>query len=166
MAVSDRIAVMNAGSVVQEGSAEDLYHRPASQFVAQFVGRVNLVAGRVAELAGDRVKVAALGTVIDARSVGAGLKAGDPVRLVVRPEAIALTVADRSDGALQATVAARTFLGEKIEYLLRCAGETLQVVRYDAGPGAILAEGANVALRFAEGAVTVLPEAIAGSSDA
>src|SRR5690242_4827458 len=41
MAVSDRIAVMNRGSVVQEGSAEDLYHRPASQFVAQFVGRIN-----------------------------------------------------------------------------------------------------------------------------
>ena len=42
MAVSDRIAVMNQGSVVQEGTAEDLYHRPASEFVAQFVGRVNL----------------------------------------------------------------------------------------------------------------------------
>jgi iron(III) transport system ATP-binding protein len=38
MAVSDRIAVMNQGSIVQLGSAEDLYHRPASQFVAQFIG--------------------------------------------------------------------------------------------------------------------------------
>jgi iron(III) transport system ATP-binding protein len=52
MAVSDRIAVMNEGSVVQEGSAEDLYHRPASQFVAQFVGRVNLVAGVEAAFGG------------------------------------------------------------------------------------------------------------------
>src|SRR5436190_193547 len=43
MAVSDRIAVMNHGSVVQEGTAEDLYHRPATEFVAHFVGRVNLV---------------------------------------------------------------------------------------------------------------------------
>lgn len=166
MAVSDRIAVMNAGSVVQEGSAEDLYHRPVSQFVAQFVGRVNLVAGRVTGVAGDRVMVAALGTGIDARTVRSGLKPGDPVRLVVRPEAISLAPSDRSDGALQATVATRTFLGEKIEYLLRCAGETLQVVRYDAGPGAILAEGANVAVHFAEGAVTVLPEGAAGSNHA
>ena len=63
MAVSDRIAVMNQGSVVQEGSAEDLYHRPASEFVAQFVGRVNLVAGRVAEIDGDTVRIAALGAV-------------------------------------------------------------------------------------------------------
>ena len=68
---------------------------------------------------------------------------------------------------LQATVTSRTFLGEKIEYLLRCADETLQVVRYDAGPGEIIAEGANVTVRFAEGAVTVLPEAAArGRSDA
>ena len=172
MAVSDRIAVMNAGSVVQEGSAEDLYHRPASQFVAQFVGRVNLVAGRVAEVAGDTMKVAALGTTIDAHSVRPGAKAGDAVRLVVRPEAIAIAVAttaaaDHADGSLRATVTARTFLGEKIEYLLRCGDETLQVVRYDAGPGAIVAEGANVAVRFAAGAVTVLPEPPAGSrSDA
>ena len=48
MAVSDRIAVMNRGSIVQLGSAEDLYLRPADEFVAQFIGRVNLVPGRAA----------------------------------------------------------------------------------------------------------------------
>src|SRR5438128_1812245 len=69
MAVSDRIAVMNQGSVVQEGTAEDLYHRPASRFVAQFVGHMNLVAGRVLEIAGETAKIAALGGVIIARSV-------------------------------------------------------------------------------------------------
>src|ERR1700692_3647193 len=68
MAVSDRIAVMNQGSVVQQGTAQALYHRPASPFVAQFVGRVNLVAGRVVEIAGETVKIAALGTILSARS--------------------------------------------------------------------------------------------------
>ncbi len=67
MAVSDRIAVMHQGSVVQEGTAEDLYHRPASQFVAQFVGRMNLIAGRVTAIAGETLKIAALGTLISAR---------------------------------------------------------------------------------------------------
>jgi len=170
MAVSDRIAVMNEGSVVQEGTAEDLYHRPASQFVAQFVGRVNLVAGRVAEVAGEALMIAALGTVIGARPVREGLAPGDSVMLVVRPEAIAIAIAADGDGAtgsLQATVISRTFLGEKIEYLLRCAGETLQVVRYDAGPGAVIAEGATVWVRFAVDAVTVLPGASArGKPDA
>ena len=62
MAVSDRIAVMNEGSVVQEGSARDLYHRPATEFVARFVGRVNLVPARVVAVEGDAVVVDALGT--------------------------------------------------------------------------------------------------------
>ena len=167
MAVSDRIAVMNEGTVVQEGTAEDLYHRPASQFVAQFVGRVNLVPGRILEVTRETVKVAALGTTIDARVVGAGLARGDPVMLVVRPEAIAIAAGRGTAESVQATVVARTFLGEKIEYLLRCAGETLQVVRYDAGPGEVIGEGATVHVGFAADAVTVLPEAAArGKPDA
>jgi iron(III) transport system ATP-binding protein len=158
MAVSDRIAVMSEGSVVQEGTAEDLYHRPASQFVAQFVGRVNLVPGRVIEIHGDVAKVAALGTTIDALVVKPGLAPGAAVRLVVRPESITIAAAGPAAVPPTATVTSRTFLGEKIEYLLRCVDEILQVVRYDAGPGDIMAEGATVAVRFAEGAVTVLPE--------
>ena len=158
MAVSDRIAVMNEGSVVQEGTAEDLYHRPASRFVAQFVGRVNLVAGRVTEVVGETAKIAALETVITASSVRKGIAPGDPVMLVVRPEAIMIVPEEGGIGSLQATVLSRTFLGEKLEYLLRCAGETLQVVRYGAGPGEAIAEGTTVAVRFADDAVTVLRE--------
>jgi iron(III) transport system ATP-binding protein len=157
MAVSDRIAVMNQGSVVQEGSAEDLYHRPASEFVAQFVGRVNLVAGRVAEIDGDTARIAALGAVIVVRGAGGTLAPGAPVRLVLRPEAIDVVPDDAGTGPLRATVVSRTFLGEKIEYVLQCAGETLQAVRYNAGPGESMPEGASVALHIAENAVSVLP---------
>ncbi|NDP41498.1 MAG: ABC transporter ATP-binding protein [Aromatoleum sp.] len=156
MAVSDRIAVMHQGSVVQEGTAEDLYYRPASQFVAQFVGRVNLVAGRVVETVGGRVNIAALGTTISARSAPRGLAPGDPVQLIIRPEAI--EVARAGEEPLTAMVVSRSFLGEKLEYLLRCAGETLQVVRYNAGPEAVIPDGATISLRFAEDAVTVLTE--------
>src|ERR1700757_2711880 len=64
MAVSDRIVVMNQGSVVQQGSAVELYHRPPSEFVARFIGRVNLVRGRVSGRAGDALSIDALGTTI------------------------------------------------------------------------------------------------------
>jgi len=118
-------------------------------------------------VAGERVKVQALGTSIDAHAVGAALAAGDSVTLVVRPEAVAIAAGSGTAGSLPATVVARTFLGEKIEYLLRCAGETLQVVRYDAGPGEVIGEGAMVDVRFAAEAVTILPEAAArGKPDA
>jgi len=87
--------------------------------------------------------------------------------LVVRPEAVAIAAGSGTAESLQAIVVARTFLGEKIEYLLRCAGQTLQVVRYDAGPGEVIGEGATVHVGFAADAVTVLPEAAArGKPDA
>ena len=52
MAISDRIAVMNRGEIVQLSTAEDLYARPATAFVAQFIGRTNVVPGRVIEIGG------------------------------------------------------------------------------------------------------------------
>lgn len=156
MAVSDRIAVMHQGSVVQVGTATDLYHRPVSEFVATFVGRVNLISGRVTALVGDTASVAALGTIIPAQVVHADLAPGDPVKLVLRPEA--LEIVPDGEGMLAATIHAGTFLGEKIEYVLRCGDATLQAVRHNAGHGDIILEGTRVALRFAADAVTVLPE--------
>jgi iron(III) transport system ATP-binding protein len=161
MAVSDRIAVMHEGSVVQEGSAEDLYHRPASQFVAQFVGRMNLIEGRVVAIGGEMANIAVLGTQISAALPRRNLAPGDRVRLIVRPEAIEVVRGGdektHSD-LLPATIVSRTFLGEKIEYSVRCTDEMLQIVRYNEGPGALIAEGAPVVLRFAADAVTVLTD--------
>ena len=156
MAVSDRIVVMNQGSVVQQGSAVDLYHRPASEFVARFIGRVNLVAGRVAGHAGDTLAVDALGTVIRLRCPRGDLAPGAPVVLVVRPESIDSRCAHVADG-LRAEIVTQTFLGEKTEFVLRCADTLLQALRYNAGPPEAHAIGATVSLGFAEGAVTVLP---------
>jgi len=117
MAVSDRIAVMNRGSIVQLGSAEDLYLRPADEFVAQFIGRVNLIP----------------------RQIG-----GKAVRLVVRPEMIRLSQA--AGAGLPATILSRSYLGEKTEYLVACDGQTLQVACHGAGPEANLAEGSQVSV--------------------
>ncbi len=156
MAVSDRIVVMDRGSVVQEGTAEDLYYRPASQFVAGFIGRVNLIAGTATRTPDGRPGVAALGTVIAAANLPGGLVLGDAVQLLLRPEALAIA-RDGEPTALRATVVSCTFLGEKVEYLLRCAGEILQSVRYNAGPAEVVPEGAEVWLRVAEDSVNVLP---------
>jgi iron(III) transport system ATP-binding protein len=157
MAVSDRIAVINQGGVVQEGTAQDLYYRPVSHFVATFVGRVNLVPGTVADIVADKITIAALGTVIAAPAALEGAARGDAVELMLRPEAIELIHGGRETTPLQATVISRTFLGEKTEYLLQCGGQTLQAVRYNAGPRDVIPDGATVSLRLAEDAMTVLP---------
>jgi iron(III) transport system ATP-binding protein len=159
MAVSDRIAVMNQGSVVQVGTAEDLYHRPASDFVARFVGRVNLVPGRVEAITDSALTIAALGAVIRVHWPADDFAVGETVRLVIRPEAIEML--PTTGAPPHATVESRMFLGEKIEYLLRCGDELLQAVRYNAGMGEVPAVGATVSLRLAEDALTVLPRGAA-----
>jgi iron(III) transport system ATP-binding protein len=162
MAVSDRIAVMNRGSVVQEGSAEDLYHRPASPFVAQFIGRVNLLAGRVLAVDGPRARIAVLGREVDATMDPHRLHTGDPVQVALRPEAIAIARRDNGEAG-SATVVSSAFLGDKIEYVVRSDSELIQVARYNAGPAAPLADGTNVALSFIDDAVVVLPPEAGGT---
>ena len=160
MAVSDRIAVMNKGSIVQVGTAEDLYYRPASEFVARFVGKVNLVPGTVADALANGMRIDVLGRRIGAREPPAGLAAGDPVHVVLRPEAIGLDALDGAAvaaGVPPATITGRTFLGEKLEYLVECGGQTLQIAQHSAGPNAApLAVGQKVTLSFPEGDVAVL----------
>jgi spermidine/putrescine ABC transporter ATP-binding subunit len=157
MAVSDRIAVMSQGMVVQEGRAEDLYHRPASAFVAQFIGRVNLLTGRVVEAAGGGATVEVAGARVRVTS-GSPVKVGEIVRLVVRPEAVAIAAeTPAAAGEIGGRVISRTFLGEKVDYQVRVGGHLLLVTRPDPGPGALLEEGQAVRLRLAPDRVAVLP---------
>ena len=158
MAVSDRIAVMQGGTIVQTGSAEDLYHRPATRFVAQFIGRANLVAARVDRVASDTVEVTALGRHITLDQPGAGWTVGTSARLLLRPESIALGRVEQPTSEITANVVARTFLGEKIEYALDCGGETLQVARHNAGPDDLFPVDQRVAIRFADRAAILLPD--------
>jgi len=157
MAVSDRIAVMSQGVVVQEGRAEDLYHRPASAFVAQFIGRVNFLRGRVVErgaggalveVAGARLRVAG----------DVGPRAGEAARVAIRPEAVGIAPdGPGAAGEVSGRVVARTFLGEKVDYQVRAGDEVLLVTCPDQGPGALLGEGQAVRLRLPPDRVALLP---------
>src|SRR5215472_7296108 len=147
---------MSEGVVVQEGRAEDLYHRPASAFVAQFIGRVNLLRGRVLERGGDGVVVEALGGRV--RVTGDAGRAGEAVRLAIRPETLGIEAdGPGAVGEIAGRVIARTFLGEKVDYQVRVGEETPLVTRPDPGPVALLAEGQAVRLRLPADRVSLLP---------
>lgn len=119
MAISDRIVLMDQGLVVQDGSAQDLYFRPDSEFVARFVGHANLLTARVLsdaeiEFAGQRLALAT------------GFPSGAMARLVIRPEMIELDAAAGSGRIVQCT-----FLGERTDYEVSLGGETLTVSTTD-----------------------------------
>ncbi len=95
MTMSDRIAVMRAGRIEQLGTAEELYERPATAFVAGFLGVSNLLRGRVVSAAGEGLEVElAGGRRIRASAVETGRGVGDDVRAGVRPEKLKLSKID------------------------------------------------------------------------
>lgn len=90
MTLSDRIAVMQAGRVMQLGTPEEVYRRPISRFVATFLGTTNLLEGKAARVAGNTVTVALEGGAMVEASAPVPPTPGSPVQLAVRPESILL----------------------------------------------------------------------------
>ncbi|MEV4421267.1 ABC transporter ATP-binding protein [Patulibacter sp. NPDC049589] len=129
MSMADTIAVMNGGAIEQAGSAEDLYERPETSFVANFLGTSNLID----------VTPKAGGTGADGFSIGITLD-GEPVRYLthraegyagairigVRPEKVRLYAMDQTPGdaenVIRGKVVQSTFLGVTLQYLVRTPG--------------------------------------------
>ncbi|RYF72712.1 MAG: ABC transporter ATP-binding protein, partial [Comamonadaceae bacterium] len=113
MAIADRLAVMQAGRIVQVGRGEDLYRSPAHAFVAEFLGRVNRL---------DRTPGAAARAVVPLG--GAALACPDTLgdtRLLVRPEDIQVGAVQPGWG--RARVSQRTFLGDRVQLRLSLADQ-------------------------------------------
>jgi iron(III) transport system ATP-binding protein len=153
MAISDRIAVMNKGVIEQIGTAEDLYRRPASVFVARFIGRSNLIPAVVTAIGAGRADLTIAGEPHAIEHSGAIFGPGQSVLANVRPEAIAIGA--RGNG-LAGTVVTRTYLGEKIEYEVEVAGQRLQIVRFNPPPSERFAPGDAIGVRFPREGVHLL----------
>jgi putative spermidine/putrescine transport system ATP-binding protein len=102
LSIADRVGVMRAGRLEQVGPPDEVYARPATPFVAEFVGAMNRLPGRVVTPG----RVAVLGQELAAEDPG-GHAAGAEVDVLVRPEAVEV----RADEAGEARVVTRTFLG-------------------------------------------------------
>jgi iron(III) transport system ATP-binding protein len=108
LVMADRIVVMDQGTIEQVGNAEQIYHSPASPFVANFVGMMNFIPAVISE----RSEQLKLGSISLDGDIPEGLNPGDTVTLAIRPEEIQIT--DQSAEAknvCQATVIESEFLG-------------------------------------------------------
>ena len=123
LSLSDRIAVMNRGRIDQLGSPHDVYRRPATTFVADFIGASSRLRGRAT--ASDRVELAPGITIRVA--AGRALAPGETVDLAIRPERVALGraaggAAAAGDGAVPGRIARLTYLGAQTEVSVEIAG--------------------------------------------
>ncbi len=118
LSLSDRICVMRAGEIVQVGSPLNLYDHPNSRYVADFVGTSNFFDGRVELVSDGRASLMTdNGHRLKGR-LGAGIGAGEPGCLSIRPEQIRIGRTAGED-SLDVVVQNRIFLGEHTEYLVR-----------------------------------------------
>lgn len=160
LSMSDRVALVNEGVIVQEGPPRAVYERPATPFVANFLGRTNLIDGQVADVAAGAVATR-WGELRVA--LPAWAQPGTRVTVGFRPENVALerTRAATDSPGLVGKIASASFEGDAVEYrvdLGDCA------VRAKGQPFASLDEGQDVVLRVAPERCYVLEAATGGAA--
>lgn len=143
--MSDRIAVMNRGRVEQLGTPEELYERPLTRFVADFIGTTNLLVGAV-ESAGGGGSVVRLGSGERCVVAGQAGSVGATVEVSIRPESVELRppgTAGPSPLPMSATVEQVAYLGGSVQYIVRTTGG-LAITALTAKTGERLAVGGSV----------------------
>lgn len=152
MSVSDRIVVMSNAEIAQEGTPNDLYRRPTSAFIADFIGDANLIDVEVTRNDGTSAEIDLRGrrmTLADDGGVGSG-----PAKLVLRPHQIKLNQAPVSAG-FPAEITYAAFLGNQVQYTLQGELGTLFVISPpEANPPKT---GASVFVSFAPGDACLVP---------
>ena len=143
MGLSDRVAVLQDGRLLQLASPEEIYARPNSAAVAGFIGTANVLDGTVRAAADGGKVLELLGGACFALDRDApGVSGGDSVTVMIRAEQLRVVPAegDRADG-LSARITERLFLGEKIRYELALATGGERLTALDGGNRSGLAVG-------------------------
>ncbi|GIG01175.1 ABC transporter ATP-binding protein [Catellatospora citrea] len=141
MSMSDRIVVMNGGRVEQVATPAEIYLRPATVFVADFIGRANFLECVVERLVDGHALVTALGATLTVPAHSSAATPGLPAYLMLRPEVLQLApVTEGGNGAILSA----TFHGPTVDYEVETAAGTLSVTQPGADPTTLLAEGTRV----------------------
>jgi spermidine/putrescine transport system ATP-binding protein len=165
LTMSDRIAVMNAGRVLQVGTPMEIYERPASRFVADFIGESNFLRGTV------QAASSAAATVVIADRFPAEVPAdrqltvGQQVTVAVRPEKVRLVPieAPGTNGLLHGRIEEVIYIGTDTFYVVRVSDDTTIRVRSQndrnrLDGGLLLPVGTPVSLTWATDAARILTE--------
>jgi iron(III) transport system ATP-binding protein len=128
LSMSNVIAVMNSGVIVQEGAPREIYLQPKSQFVANFIGSTNQLAGEITRIEGGTSALVKTGDGDITCSLLEGLKVGSKVVVVVRPESINLHQQKPAHCAnmLEGKIGAAMFLGEYLDCTVELGENVLQ----------------------------------------
>jgi len=151
LAVSDEIVVMDKARIAQIGSPVDLYERPNSVFVADFIGEANILGCEVIDRSEDRSSVRVGAYEFD---VGNVVPSGREVRLAVRPRNVVLST-DENANALSGTVKKVSYVGSHYEYTI--AGSFGEIFAVEDSGLPAKSEGSEVSITFKDGGSCLVP---------
>ncbi|MGH2373179.1 MAG: ABC transporter ATP-binding protein [bacterium] len=168
LVLSDRIAVMDAGRVQQVGTPTDLYERPASLFVADFIGTNNFFPGTIAEVGDGYARVTTAAGVI--RGVARGpARVGTAAVAAIRPENVVVSDgvgrgdAPPADNRLRGRVVLSQYMGSVLRYEIEAGREVVvRIDIHDPKRHQAMAPGTEVTFGFAASAAVIYPEGGSG----
>ncbi|TGV74835.1 ABC transporter ATP-binding protein, partial [Mesorhizobium sp. M00.F.Ca.ET.149.01.1.1] len=154
LSISDRIAVMYGGKAEQVGTPFEIYNRPATKFVANFVGTLNVLEGTVTDAGAGRVRVNSQEVALKGKLNGS--KSGDTLSLALRPEAISLARQPGHDTSLSGEIAEVHFLGSVIRVRVGIGGNTVSLDTFNNSttPPPVVGDKADIS--FSSGDMLVL----------
>jgi putative spermidine/putrescine transport system ATP-binding protein len=152
LSISDRVVVMHKGRADQIGTPAQIYNRPTTRFVAEFVGKLNTFGAQVS--ASDSVRFAGA----NISGLQMNLQAGTPITVALRPEALSLARRPSDTQSLPARVVQCSFLGSVIRAQVEVAGQLVSVDMFNRADATIPAAGAQADIWFAQDDLLLLPE--------
>jgi ABC-type Fe3+/spermidine/putrescine transport system ATPase subunit len=155
LALSDRIAVVNQGRLEQVGTPIEVYERPSTRFVGDFLGRTVILKGSLRKEAGRSwVDVQGQGRILTPD--GGRFGDGEPLRVLSRPEDITLLpMGEIGPNEVVGRIEHIAYLGDHLEYTIAAAGRTLVLPAAKKEPHAV---GTDVRLAFDPAHITILPQ--------
>ena len=129
LSVADRLAILEGGKILQVGTPQEVYRRPQSRFVANFIGEANFINGTVLDAGGGMASVkTTLGTITGVMSQSAvDLESGMQAVCVIRPESLKIESFQTEENCFSGLVGEATYYGEVAQYAFNCDGASLKV---------------------------------------
>ena len=141
LTMSDRIAVMNKGRILQLGDPVTLYEKPANRFVADFIGESNFIQGTVRAIADGKAQIQVDGADVAATYSGQPVESGQAALFTVRPEKMRLAHAGEPlPAALSGTIQEVIYIGTDTRFMLAMPSGQSMIVRLQNGCGIDLGE--------------------------
>jgi ABC-type Fe3+/spermidine/putrescine transport system ATPase subunit len=126
MVLSDRIALMNAGRIIQIGTPDEIYSTPINAFVAAFIGLANFVEGHVEKQMSDDKWVFKTEDGLEILARKGTLREGDVPVLLVRPEDIRIGRDLKGENVFKGVIESRIYLGGQMDYRIKLGNHSLR----------------------------------------